>query len=120
MPTHFLGPQSAPTVVTCLPRNAVLIRFTYEIILRFTTLKTLTLLVEKSDLHVFETNTDQNSQTRPSTMRHASEPASPKLFNRDYCIVQSAYVHHQKSWCSEGATDRHNFLRILKSTKVQK
>ena len=38
MPTHFLGPQSAPTVVTCLPRNAVLIRFTYEIILRLTTL----------------------------------------------------------------------------------
>ena len=32
MPTHFSGPQSAPTVVTCLPKNAVLIRFTYEII----------------------------------------------------------------------------------------
>ena len=94
MPTHSLGPQSAPTVVTCLPKNAVLIRFTYEIILRFTTLKTLTLLVEKSDLHGFETSADQNSQTRPSTMRHASEPALPKLFN--FCIVQSAHVHHQE------------------------
>ena len=30
MPTHFLGPQSAPTVVTCLPKNAVLIWFTYN------------------------------------------------------------------------------------------
>ena len=37
-PTHFPEPQSAPTVVTCSPRNAVLIRFTYEIIIRFTTL----------------------------------------------------------------------------------
>ena len=64
MPTQSLRPQSTPTVVTCLPRNAVLIRFTYEIILRFTTLKTLTLLVEKSDLHDFKTCADQNSQTR--------------------------------------------------------
>ena len=31
-PTHFPEPQSAPTVVTCSPKNAVLIRFTYEII----------------------------------------------------------------------------------------
>ena len=35
MPTHSLGPQSAPTVITCLPKNVVLIRFTYEIIIRF-------------------------------------------------------------------------------------
>ena len=34
MPTQFLAPQTSPTVVTCLPINALLVRFTYEINLR--------------------------------------------------------------------------------------
>ena len=38
MPTQSLRPQSTSTVETCWPRNAMLIGFTYEINLRFTTI----------------------------------------------------------------------------------
>ena len=48
------------------------------------------MLVEKSDYRGFETSTNQNGQTRPSAKHHASEHASPMLFAKVFCIVQSA------------------------------
>ena len=54
-------------------------------------------MVEKSDSRGFETSTHQNSQTHPYTTHHASKPASPKLFSKVFCIVQSACVPQQKS-----------------------